>query len=164
LQHVKPEGIVVLDGYSVEIVDEPGLLALIPPSLELFRLVHKTEPSKRTYYLIANDKALLTQWVQAIVHEASAIHGLDDWDEIEAKRTRMLQMQDELRKQASVLRLKKTENQTYAIDPKEIKLVQVLGGGSFGTVRQPQLQTPQPQLIDLCFRSIKGMCGRKWWR
>lgn len=132
-RHLKPERVINLVGYSLEAVEDKEILTKVPPEFEIIQL---KQNGHKTFLIVIKDKATLDQWMPALVNETQAQHVDLDFDEILRKQEEYKKKTRELQRRTSQVRLKRTLDQSYAIDPKEIELTKVLGHGSFGTVYQ----------------------------
>jgi hypothetical protein len=141
VQHVRPAGIIELDGYQVEAVDDMAVQDTTPRGTDVFLLKH-SNPAKRAYMLFGSqitpyrrmrmfahvakcagkDKTQSDEWADAIMNEISGVNRVDayeDWDAMEAKKQQLIEAQEGLRKQQSELRLKKVSAQ-YLVPSKPV--------------------------------------------
>lgn len=127
----RPEAVIALSGYEVQVVEESGILSKVAPGLELVELSHNSKPK---VYLAFKDKQSLTEWLPILVAETVENSSGKDWDELERQRERMVLMQESLTERSTQIRLKRAMDQSYKIDASEVNLIRVLGHGGFGTV------------------------------
>lgn len=135
---IKPEGVIPLIGYCVDIVDDRNLLKKVPPEYEIIRL---SKDNCKTYYLVLESKDQLERWIPYIIEETqNELTSQLDWNDLQKRMDEYRKKTSEIKQQSSLVRLKRTLDESYSIDPKEIKFIKVLGNGSFGTVYKASIR------------------------
>lgn len=132
-RYLRPEGVINIIGYSIDIVDDEEMLKKVAPEFEMIKL-HKED--SKTYYIVFKDKDTLEQWMPLLMKETQAQYVDLDWDEIQRKQEEYKKRTFELKRRTSHVRLRRTLDRSYSLDANEIKLIKILGNGSFGTVYQ----------------------------
>jgi serine/threonine protein kinase len=139
-RHFKPEGVISLRDYKVDIISDPSLLSHINiDTFALFCLTHE-ERRKPTYYLIAQTKESMDDWIFYLKDQIKVATLIKSPTESEKLRALVAVHEEERQqwlkeeKEKHERRFKEITKHTHQIAPQEIKLVRVLGHGSFGTV------------------------------